>query len=212
MKKFTAVLCAAAMTLGLSATAFANPSITTVAPEEVKVSAETAAIIPEGKKLAVQEAAPENYENKEVADVVTKLNDDTVKITTSEILETLKVDLTQEIKTTSDNVIDPTEYEPITKFADLVITDGMTVEYDINGEVKEVTATVTVEALKDVTDVENYVIMLIDPKTGEVYFIEITEEDLDPETGELTVTFPCLGAFTLMQKTDIPETETELAE
>lgn len=205
MRKFAAILCAAVLSLGVVSTVFANPSISevTIEAQETKVDTETAKIIPEGKILVVKEAAPENYESKEAAEVVTKLNDPKEVITTKEILEILKVDTTKEIKTESGNVIKPEEYEPITKFADIVITDGSTkVEYDFDGEVKAVKTTVAVEALKDLEkeDIKNIILMQIDPKTGEVYFIEINEEDFDPETGEITVTFPCLGPFTVMEK------------
>ena len=202
MKKLTAIICAAALSLSTVCVAFANPSISevTIQTQDVKVDTETAKIIPEGMKLIVTEAKPESYVSKEAAEVVTKLNDSKEVITTKEILEILKVDTTQEIKTESGTVIKPEEYEPITKFADLVISDGVTVEYDINGEVKAVKATIEVEALKDVEDINNILLMQIDPKNGDVYFIEIEEEDYVPETGEITVTFPCLGPFTVMEK------------
>jgi len=204
MRKFAGILCAAVMSLGMVSSVLANPSINdvTIEKQEAAVSEETAAIIPEGKTLVIAEAAPENYESKEAAEAVTKLNDPKTVVTTKEMLDILKVDLTKEIKTESGNVIDPLQYEPVSKYADLVLTDGTSVEYDINGEVKAVTATVKVEALKDVKDIKNCVLMQIDPKTGEVYFIEISEEDYDPETGEITVTFPCLGPFCVLEKAE----------
>lgn len=199
MRKLTALLVAGAMTLGMTMTAFANPSIATVATEQVTVSAETAALIPAGKKIAVKAADPTKYESQEVADAVTKLNDDATKITMSEILGILKVDTTAEIKTENGTVIDPTVYEPITKFADLMLTDGASAEFDANGEVISVKVTLTMEVLKD-ADVENLLIMQINPKTGEVYFIEIAAGDFNAETGEITVAFPCLGPFTVLEK------------
>lgn len=199
MRKLAALLVAGVMTLGMTMTAFANPSISTVATEQVEVSAESAALIPAGKKVVVKEAAPDNYESKEAAEVVTKVNDDATKITMKEMLTILKVDTAAEIKTDKGTVIDPTAYEPITKFADLAITDGTSVEYDVNGEVVSVKVTLTLEALKE-ADVENLLIMQIDPKTGEVFFIEIDAEDFDPVTGEITVAFPCLGPFTVLEK------------
>lgn len=204
MKKFAGILCAAAMSLSMVCTAFANPSIVdvTIEAQDVVVSAETAAIIPEGKKLVVKEAAPENYESKEAAEVVTKLNDPATTITVKEMLDILKVDTTQEIKTVGGKVIDPTKYEPIAKFADLVLTDDTTVEYDINGEVKAVTATVKVEALKDVENIDDVVLMQIDSKSTDVHFIEIAEDDYVPATGEITVTFPCLGPFTALESAE----------
>ena len=202
MKRFTAILCAAVLSLGTANTVFANPSIRDLTIEEQKpeVSAETREILPEGKEIVVKEVEPELYEKEEVKEVVTKLNDEKQVITVEELLTTLEVDLEEEIRTESGNPIDPLEYDFITKFADLVLTDGTTVEYDFNGEVKAVTTTVRIEALKEVEDIRNIVLMHIDPKTGEVYFIEIREEDFDPETGEITVTFPCLGPFTVLEK------------
>ena len=198
MRKFTAVLCAAVLTLGMSASVFANPSISTVSTDKVVVAAESAASLPEGTTVEVRDAAPENYENAAAAEAVTKLNDDTTTVTMKDILDILKVDAAT-AKTQSGNPIDPTQYEPVTKFADLVLTDGTSVMYDNNGEVVSVKVTLTLDAVKG-AKAENLVIMQIDPKTGEVYFIEITEADFNAETGEVTVTFPCLGPFTVLEK------------
>ncbi|MDD3795652.1 MAG: hypothetical protein PHE06_06740 [Lachnospiraceae bacterium] len=201
MRKLTAALCAAAMAVSMAVTALAAPSITTIAPETL-AEVTTSVAIPEGKTVVVQAPVPASYKSKEAAEVVTKLNDDTTTITTAEILSVLKVDTTKEIKTESGTVIDPTAYEPITKFAELAITDGTTAEYSVDGKVVSVKATVTVEALKDLTkeDLKNIVLMQIDPETGEVYFIEISEDDFDPATGKITATFPCMGPFTVMEK------------
>lgn len=213
MKKLTALLCTAAMTMSLSATAFANPSITTVFNEKVEVQAETSVVIPEGKKVVVTKAAPENYKVKEVADVVSKVNNPEEKAEVAEIVATLKALKSAEelvgptgeplkeaeFVTTSGNVVDTSVYDFVTEFADLALTDDVTMEYSLDGEVVSVKTTLTMEALID-ADIENMVIMQIDPETGDVYFIELKAEDFDPVTGELTVTFPCLGPFSIMEK------------
>lgn len=204
MRKFASLVCATVMTLSMACTAFANPSISSTGIEEqtATVDAATAAKIPAGMSLVVNEAKPENYSNKDVAEAVTKLNDASSTISVKEILEILKVDLTKEMKTTSGAVIDPTEYEPITKFSDLALSDGAELKYDVDGNVLEVKATIKVEALKDIKDIKNVVLMQIDPTSGEVYLIEIDEDDYDAETGEITVTFPCLGPFTVLEKAE----------
>ena len=204
MRKFASLVCATVMTLSMACTAFANPSISSTGIEEqtATVDAATAAKIPAGMSLVVNEAKPENYSNKDVAEAVTKLNDASSTISVKEILEILKVDLTKEMKTTSGTVIDPTEYEPITKFSDLALSDGAELKYDVDGNVLEVKATIKVEALKDIKDIKNVVLMQIDPTSGEVYLIEIDEDDYDAETGEITVTFPCLGPFTVLEKAE----------
>lgn len=204
MKKFAAILCAAAMALGMVSTAFANPSISDVTVEEqdAVVDEETAKIIPDGMKLVVKEADTDKYQEKNVAEVVTKLNDPKTQITMQEMLDILKVDTKEEIKTTSDTVIDPLEYEPISKYADLVLTDGTVVEYTIQGNIKSIKATIKMEALKDVKDIEKILLMQLDQKTGKVYFIEIDKDDYDPKTGEITVEFPCLGPFCILEKAE----------
>lgn len=198
MRKFTAVLCAAAMTLSMTATVFGNPSISTVSTDKVTVAAESQASLPEGMTVEVRDPDTAKYESKEAAEAVSKLNDDNQKVTMKDVLDILKVDPAT-AKTQSGNSIDPTQYEPVTKFADLVLTDGTSVMYDNNGEVVSVKVTLTLDAVKG-AKADELVIMQIDPKTGEVYFIELTEDDFDPETGEITVTFPCLGPFTVLEK------------
>ena len=191
MRKLTALLCTAAMTLGMAASAFANPSVSTVAPESVSVSAASAALLPEGTTLVVQAANPANYANAQVAEAVTMLNDATQTVTMSQMLEILQVDLTQEITTAGGMVIDPTAYEPITQFVDLAISDGAEVAYDVDGNVLSVEATITLEAVIG-ANAEDLMLMQMDPTTGEVYFIEIDAENFNAQTGEITVTFPCM--------------------
>lgn len=198
MRKLTALLCTAAMTFGMAASAFANPSVSTVAPESVTVSAASAALIPAGMSLMVQKADPTNYTNTQVADVVTRLNDSQQTITMSEMLDILQVDLTQDVTTQNGTVIDPTAYNPIAQFVDLVISDGATVAYDVDGNVLSVEATITLEAAIG-ANVEDLLLMQLDPTTGDVYFIEIDAENFNAETGEITVTFPCLGPFTVLE-------------
>lgn len=198
MRKLTALLCTAAMTLGMAASAFANPSVSTVAPESVSVSAASAAQIPAGMTLVVQAANPANYTNAQVAEVVTMLNDATQTVTMSQMMEILQVDLTQEITTAGGTVIDPTAYEPITQFVDLAISDGAEVAYDVDGNVLSVEATITLEAVIG-ANAEDLMLMQMDPTTGEVYFIEIDAENFNAQTGEITVTFPCMGPFTVLE-------------
>jgi len=71
------------------------------------------------------------------------------------------------------------------------------VHYNSNGSI---TATVTIEAAKD-RDASNLLMIQIDPNTGKTYFVAIDE--LDSETGEVTATFPTLGAIALAEKVPI---------
>lgn len=208
MKKFTAMFCAAALSVSMAMTAVAAPSIGQLIPEAPEV---VSGEIPTGYYLAVQNVDTTKYEVKTVADIVEKFNlDDTdpayVPVSVADILEALKdyqpkaegQDESQpvEYKTTSDNPIVPTDYESITPFVDLVLTDGTDVEYTNDGKIK---ATVKVEVAKDL-QAEDLVLMQIDPATGEIYFIEIDE--YDPETGAITAEFPVLGPFMVLEKSE----------
>ena len=90
----------------------------------------------------------------------------------------------------------PTDYESITPFVDLVLTDGTNVEYTTEGTIK---ATVKVEPAKNLK-AEDLVLMQVDPATGVIYFIEIDE--YDPETGAITAEFPVLGPFMVLEKSE----------
>lgn len=220
MKKFTAFFCAATMALGMSASALAAPSIGELIPEApTLLSGE----IEDGWWLTVTNADPDKYENETVKDIVSRYNDDEdLTVTTVEdVLKELDVDLTQEIRTTKDNVIDLTLYEALTPFVDLVITNGTEVAYksadeknsaeaeteaETEATVAEKTAegikaSMKVEVAKDLK-LENLAIMQADPFTAEVYFIEL--DDYDPENGEITATFPCLGPIMILY-TENPE-------
>ena len=202
MKKLPAFFCAAAMTLTMGMTAMALPSVSTTATEKVTVSAETAKVIPEGKELSVKTADPKNYEVPAVAKAVEALNNlkEGETVSTETVMKALGFEDLTKITTADNKTVDLTGFEPVTKFADLMLTDGNSVEFDANGEAISVEATISVEALKEVEDLANILIMQMDPKTGDVYFIEVTEEDFNGETGELTVKFPCLGPFTILEK------------
>jgi hypothetical protein len=246
MKKFTTVLCTAALSFGMLQTAFAAPSIGQLIPEapvvqEVKVTLSdgTVAQIPENLTVTVLDADPTRYDTsttagKALVDVLTKFNDDkneevlsimdvlnALKGTTDKALDPEK----DQIKIyNSDVVIDPSEYEPLMPFVDLVLTneDNTEILYDLDGNVVSAKLTFTAEVVKgffeDVdfdeledTDKEellkDFMIMQIDPSTNEVYFIEI--EEYNPETGEITAEFPCLGSFTVVHRSDLEDLEDE---
>lgn len=208
MKKFTAMICAAAMSVSMAMTAVAAPSIGQLIPEAPEV---VSGEIPTGYHLAVQNVDTTKYEVKAVADIVEKFNlDDTypayVPVSVADILEALKDYQPKaegqyesqpiEYKTTKDNPIVPTDYESITPFVDLVLTDDTNVVYTTEGTIK---ATVKVEVAKDLK-AEDLVLMQVDPTTGEIYFIEIDE--YDPVTGAITAEFPVLGPFMVLEKSE----------
>ena len=217
MKKFTAMICAVAMSASMAITAVAAPSIGQLIPEApVLVAGE----FPEGYELAVQNADTSAYEVKDVADIVEKFNKDEddpdyVLVTIQDVMDALtKYQVTDEteseaqteaqsegsektgIFTTKGNPVDLSEYEPLMPFVDLVITNGVDVRYDLENPV---TAKMKVEVAKKFAK-EDLLLMQVDPFTGRYYFIELDE--CDAETGEITAEFPCLGPFTVLAKSE----------
>lgn len=248
MKRFTAVLCTAAMVLGLSTSVFAAGSISGLKPQEVVVSQETKEqiqkAVPGADKLVVREPSIErvadfanNESTKEaleyVLDMVNFENKEEVPAEQfmEKIVEKLDIkpdpaDPEGKIRTTAGNPIEPLDYEPVSKYSELGLEDADGgVVYDKDGNIEKINAKVDVTdfiAESDKDSMENYVIMLIDAD-GNAYFIELKPEDLVVETDEngnttvsVNVEFPCLGMFSILQKTDSmvqeAETETEAAE
>lgn len=189
MKRLTAFICAAAMTIGMTMTAAAAPSIGSLIPEAPTV---VSGNIPTGYTLTVQDADTSSYTNATVVSVVDQFNDDTVTMSVADALTALGVDTAAEIRTQNGVVVDITAYEALTPFVDLAITDGTNVEYTLDGEV---TATLQVEVAKDLA-AEDLLLMQVNQETAEVYFVDVDE--YDPATGSITATFPCLGPFTVL--------------
>lgn len=206
MRKITAAICAAALTVTMSISALAAPSIGQLIPIAPELVSGT---IEDGAELVVQNVTTEEYESQEVKDIVEDFNDDEKIVTVEEVLEALMlleandkfVDAeTGEIvyKTNKDNDIDPLEYEALMPFVDLVLKKDQVLSYTSEGEL---IVKIRAEVAKDLEQ-DDLIILLIDPATGEIHFIEV--EEYDPETGDITATFPCLGPFTILTKGELP--------
>ncbi|MCD7813736.1 MAG: hypothetical protein LUH20_06750 [Lachnospiraceae bacterium] len=194
-KRATALVLAAAVAAGSALPVNAAPSISEIIPENPVVQDESLA---EGQELIVQNADTSAYADQTVAEVVENFNDDNTTTTIKEVIEALGVDTTTNQTTESGKVVNATLYEAITAFVDIAIreSDG-SVHYNSNGSI---TATVTIEAAKD-REASNLLIIQIDPNNGKTYFVTIDE--LNSETGEVTATFPTLGAIALAEKVPI---------
>lgn len=212
MRKLVALLCVAALALIMAVPALANPSIGEIAMESEAF--ETDGTVEEGWFIEVKEADTEAYETEEVKDVVAAVNDPEQTATVEEVVENLKGYLPENVELSDDGVItikaedgeektiDLKEYDFVTKFADIVLTDGTEVLFSEEGNIQNVRAGLVIDALKgeDPANLANYLILLINPDNGEVHFIELDPETFDPETGKIVVDFPCLGTFALIQK------------
>lgn len=193
-KKVLCVMLAAA-SLALTVPAFAAPSIGQIIPEAPKVESGSLA---EGETLVVQDVNTDAYQNKTVASVITKANDENTKTTVTEILTELNVDTKTTAQTNTGKKVNPTLYEQLTPFVDIAIQDSNSnVTYQSNGSI---TVSTTFEAAKGM-DKKNVMIMQVNPDTGKVTFVQV--EKLDKTTGEVTATFDSLGPISLLEKVPI---------
>lgn len=200
MKRKAAAALLAALTLSMAMNVWAAPSISQIIPENPQVVSGT---LTGSQQLAVQNADPSAYADKNVADTVTWANDDNTVATIKEILTRLGLDTKAEFKDIFENKVNPTLYEQLTPFVDLVIKDGNNVSYASNGQIK---AKITVEAAKEMKK-EDLLLMQVDATTGKVYFMPI--EEFDPVTGEITATFPTLGPIALLKKVPVVVRDTD---
>ncbi len=194
MKKFVAFVCAAMMAFGTVASA-AGPSITTVVESTATVTGGTGKV--EGT-VSVSKADPTAYKSETAKAAVALLNDADKTPTMEELAAALALDTT-EIKTAQGADIDLKEFKAVALFMELG-TDGE--EKFTMTEKGTVVAEITADVLKDVDPEKlgDYVILFVDPETGDVTVIELDKEKFDAATGKVEVEFPALGTFTILEK------------
>lgn len=196
MKKLTAMICAAVMGASLTMTAIAAPSIGELIPEAATVVSGSE-YIEDGYKLVVDNVDTQDYSSEKVRDVVDEFNADDSTMTIQDAMKELGVDLTEENKTTDENVVDLSQYKALMPvFADLVLEKGDERSYKFTEDGK-IEVSFKLELAKELNK-DDLLIMQVDPETEEVYFIEL--KDFDPETGEITAEFPCLGPIIVLTK------------
>lgn len=202
MKRKTIAALIAVITVGMMSTSvWAAKSISQIIPEAPKV---VSGNLTAGQILAVKNVDISAYKNPTVAEAVKKANDDNTITTVKEILTDLGVDTkTEEIKTTSGTVVNPSLYEMVTPFIDLVIEENGKTIYETTGEI---TAAITVEAVKDMNK-KDILLMQIDSTTGEAYFI--APEEFNSATGKITATFPTLGPVAVLKTVPVVVKDTD---
>ena len=192
-KKYLSILLAA-VTITASMSVYAAPSISTIMPEAPRV---VEGNISAGQKVIVQNANTAAYKNKTVADLVDKVNDDSVQMTMEDILTALGINADEQQETPDGRDVNPSLYELLTPFVDVAIQEGDNVTYESDGSIK---VTLNIEAAKG-AKMKDLLLMQIDQETGKVSFIPA--EELDPETGDMTVTLPSLGPVALVGKVPV---------
>ena len=192
-KKYLSILLAA-VTITAAMSVYAAPSISTIMPEAPRV---VEGNISAGQKVIVQNANTAAYKNKTVADLVDKVNDDSVQMTMEDILTALGINADEQQETPDGRDVNPSLYELLTPFVDVAIQEGDNVTYESDGSIK---VTLNIEAAKG-AKMEDLLLMQIDQETGKVSFIPA--EKLDPETGDMTVTLSSLGPVALIGKVPV---------
>ena len=189
MKKFLAVLLTVALLLGC--TALANPSISDLT--ETVVSIEPLTELPDGMTIVVREAQPETYDSDNVVKIVEAMANPDAAITPDDIKEDLAL----------EDGVNLADYDFITGFSDVVLVkENGEAAFDLDGAPVSAKVTFAVDALKGVSadDLGSYCFLLINPATGEAKLLNVESDGFDSEKGEVSVVFPFLGTFALLQK------------
>ena len=200
MKRKTIAALIAVLTVGMSTSVWAAPSISQIIPEAPVV---VSGNLTGGQTLVVTDVNTNAYKDTTVAEVVKKANDDNTVTTVKEILTELKVDTKkEEVETTTGTKVNPALYEQVTPFVDLAIKEGDKTTLESTGAV---TATITVDAVKEM-EKKDVLLMQIDPSSGKVFFV--APEKMDKATGEITATFQTLGPVAVLKTVPIVVKET----
>ena len=143
--------------------------------------------------------------SEKVKSIVDSVNDPEQSVDVAEAVAALAGDSITVIGVdgnAAQQAVDFTNYHLVTGFWEVFLTDGTTRMHKLNGNKVPATVKVTFDTLKGESkdNLGNYQIMLVDIETGEICLLDLNADSFDPETGSLTVRFPFLGAFALVQK------------
>jgi hypothetical protein len=191
--------------------ALANPSIGDITPEVTEVeiiqdeenptSEEIVELIKDDDwSCEAIEATPENYDNEDVKASVIAVNSDDAVETPAETVARL---MEHQPEGSDANIPeDLSSYRYVTSFVDLVLTDGDNAFYTDENDTMTILVTLQSDAMLGVQkeDLDDYLIMQINPASGELFFTKIDEDSFDSETGSFTAKFHVFGPFTIIQK------------
>ena len=136
---------------------------------------------------------PKRYSSTLVSKAVERFNSDDEIVTFEELLNALNKNTTNLVTTTGVKV-NVEDYEALIPIYDIAIKEGNTLSFTHD---KNITLTFTCEAAK-LEEMNNLLVMLINPNTEEVSLIELTE--FDSEHGYMTLDLPSLGLVTVLSK------------
>ncbi len=211
MKRFLTILCIVALISISAAPALANPSIgyvsSTVEVLEILTDAahSTSAWIAEqltgGKwylKVIPYNAAM--YDNADVKDIITGVNSDSLVIEPYQFMTSLKKYQPEDAAQTVPEHL--ARYHFVTRFKDLILTDGTQIVYMHEDDVMSVRARMQADTMMGVkkSDLGNYLVMQVNPATGEIFFTAIEEDSFVSKDGSFVTEAKVLGPFAIIQK------------
>lgn len=136
---------------------------------------------------------PKRYSSTLVSKAVERFNNDDEIVTFEELLNDLNKSTTNLVTTTGVKV-NVEDYEALIPIYDIAIKEGNTLSFTHD---KNITLTLQCEVAKG-AEINNLLVMLINPNTEEVSLIELTE--YDGEYGYITLDLPSLGLVTVLYK------------
>lgn len=98
-----------------------------------------------------------------------------------------------------DVSIDLSKADFSSAFSQVCLDYDGSVFYSFNGNEVAVTLTLVYEQLKG-RQANEFSFLLIDPETGYFTFVELDPANFNAETGEITIEFPFMGIFALIEK------------
>lgn len=166
---------------------------TTLGNNEESVSIDTVTHyegVADGLSLIISPCNTANYSNQSVLTAVENFNS-SENYSLENVLNDLQVDIEQEIITLQGTFIDVLNYEIIRNF-EINITDGLDTYLDSanDGTILDYNGYFSM-ILSDLIDgtVEDYLLMIVNPNTMNVYFYEFNQESFNSLTGECVIEF-----------------------
>lgn len=201
MKKLIALIGAIALICSMAFPALANGSIDDLKPEilDAEILLEDIDETLKSKITLVAEstATPDASWISEAKKLLEDFNDPDITVSVADMVEDL-----QKLPVNAGNPQDLTalaDADFASPFAKVSLDiDGKTA-YSLNGKDVPVQQTLVYEQLKD-RNPADFQILLINPETGKMVFIELDASTFNPATGEITVDFPFLGFYALVEK------------
>lgn len=166
---------------------------TTLGNNEESISIDTVTHyegVVDGLSLIISPCNTANYSNQSVLTAVENFNS-LENYSLENVLNDLQVDMEQEIVTLQGTLIDVLNYEIIRNF-EINITDGADTYLDSanDGIILDYNGYFSM-ILGDLIDgiVEDYLLMIVNPNTTDVYFYEFNQESFNSLTGECVIEF-----------------------